>query len=190
MTRLVVGLGNPGPTYAHNRHNVGFMVCDRLVRGFGGWREKFNGVWTRGDIAGQDTIVLKPMTFMNRSGTSVGAAASFFKVAPAEVIVIHDELDIAFGQVRVKAGGGHAGHNGLRSIFEHFGKDFIRIRCGIGRPTFGDVAAWVLSDFKGDEKIALDQFLGEAEVAVEQVLRDGPETTMNRVNQKKARNQA
>jgi peptidyl-tRNA hydrolase, PTH1 family len=190
VTRLVVGLGNPGSQYAQNRHNIGFMVCDRLAGPIGGWREKFNGVWTRGMIGGHDTLLLKPMTYMNRSGTSVGAAATFFKVSPAEVIVIHDELDIAYGEVRVKVGGGHAGHNGLRSIFEHFGKDFIRIRCGIGRPVHGEVADFVLSDFKGEEKIALDDFLGDAAAAVEQVLRDGPETTMNQVNQKKSRTSA
>jgi PTH1 family peptidyl-tRNA hydrolase len=190
VPRLVVGLGNPGPTYARNRHNIGFMVCDQLAGGLGAWREKFNGLIVRGTVGGQDTVLLKPMTFMNRSGVSVGAAATFFKVEPPDVIVIHDELDIPFGQVRVKAGGGHAGHNGLRSIFQHFGKDFARVRCGIGRPAVGDVADWVLSDFRGDEKIALDDFIGEASAATEQVLREGPEPTMNRVNQKKTRNPA
>jgi PTH1 family peptidyl-tRNA hydrolase len=190
VTRLVVGLGNPGAPYAHNRHNIGFMVCDRLAGSSGGWREKFNGVWTRETIGGQDTLLLKPMTYMNRSGISVGAAATFYKVLPPAAIVIHDELDIPFGEVRVKVGGGHAGHNGLRSIFEHFGKDFIRIRCGIGRPVHGEVADFVLSDFKGDEKIALDGFIGDAAAAVEQVLREGPEAAMNQINQKKSRTSA
>ncbi len=184
MTRLVVGLGNPGPTYAHNRHNIGFMVCDQLAGGAGDWREKFNGHWTRLTLGGQDTLLLKPQTYMNRSGTSVAAAATFYKVPPAEVIVVHDELDLPFGAVRVKVGGGHAGHNGLRSIFEHFGKDFIRVRCGIGRPVHGEVADFVLGDFRGEERIALDAFVKEASDAVERVLRDGPEPTMNQVNQR------
>ena len=187
MPWIVVGLGNPGPQYAKNRHNIGFMVADRLAAAVGGqYRDKFHGLWVRGTLAGKDALVLKPMTWMNLSGTSVGEAATFYKAKPAEVVVIHDELDLPFGDVKVKVGGGHAGHNGLRSIFEHFGKEFVRVRCGIGRPKHGDVTPHVLGDFRGEELIGLPEMLDKAEKAVALILDQGALAAQNATNPKPA----
>ena len=153
---LLVGLGNPGPKYADNRHNIGFMAVDEIVRrhGFGAWRARFHGLAADGVLDGQKVLALKPTTFMNHSGRAVGEAMRFFKLEPAAVTVIHDEIDLAFGKVRVKRGGGHAGHNGLRDIDAHIGADFWRVRVGIGHP--GDkelVHGHVLSDFaKADSR--------------------------------------
>lgn len=147
---LVVGLGNPGPEHANNRHNIGFMAVDGIVRrhGFSAPRGRFSGALCEGRIGGEKVLVLKPGTFMNRSGDSVGAAARFFKLAPERVLVFHDELDLAPGKVRVKRGGGTAGHNGLRSIAAAIGPDFGRVRIGIGHPGDRDlVTAYVLHDF-------------------------------------------
>lgn len=149
--RLVVGLGNPGPKYQNNRHNIGFMAADEIVRrhGLPVFRSRFHGDISEGTIGSERVLVLKPMTFMNESGRSVGEAVRFFKLAPEDTIVIHDELDLAAGKVKVKTGGGHAGHNGLRSIEAHLGtRDFRRVRLGIGHP--GDKARvhnHVLGDF-------------------------------------------
>lgn len=185
MPWLIVGLGNPGPQYAHNRHNIGFMVVDRLAGVVGGgFREKFHGHVARGTLAGRDVVLLKPMTWMNLSGTSVGEAASFFKTPAAEVIVIHDEIDLPGGDVKVKIGGGHAGHNGLRSIFEHYGKDFVRVRCGIGRPTHGEVHGHVLGDFRGEELITLPTMIEKADKAVALILERGALAAQNATNPK------
>ncbi|MFO0749394.1 MAG: aminoacyl-tRNA hydrolase [Myxococcota bacterium] len=187
MPWLLVGLGNPGSQYAKNRHNIGTMVVDAMAQRAGvSWQTKFNGRWGKATICGKDVALLEPMTYMNLSGTSVGAAASFFKTPPAEVIVVHDELDLDYRDVRVKIGGGHAGHNGLRSIFEHFGKDFVRVRCGIGKPKHGDTANWVLSDFKGDEAIELPLLIDQAIAAVELVLEKGAQAAQNVANAKPA----
>ncbi len=147
---LLVGLGNPGPRYERNRHNVGFMAVDAIVRrhSFQPGRARFQSVCAEGLIGGRKTLAMKPTTFMNESGRAVGEAVRFFKLEPRQVVVLHDELDLAFGKVRAKLGGGHAGHNGLRSIDQHIGPDFWRIRIGIGHP--GDkerVHGHVLSDF-------------------------------------------
>lgn len=153
--RLIVGLGNPGPEYARNRHNVGFMAADAIVRRhrFSPWRAKFAGEIAEGEFVGERVLVLKPMTYMNDSGSSVAAAARFFKVPVGDVIVLHDEIDLAPGKVRIKKGGGHAGHNGLRSIDDHMGSDFLRVRIGIGHPGDPDrVADYVLSDFSKAER--------------------------------------
>ena len=152
--RLIVGLGNPGPDYARNRHNIGFMAADAIVRRhrFSPWRAKFAGEFAEGKLAGDRVLVLKPMTYMNESGSAVAAAARFFKVPIADIIVLHDEIDLAPGKVRVKKGGGHAGHNGLRSIDDHLGADFTRVRIGVGHPGDPDrVADYVLSDFSKAE---------------------------------------
>ncbi|RPE67355.1 peptidyl-tRNA hydrolase [Pacificibacter maritimus] len=152
--KLFVGLGNPGAKYAGNRHNIGFMVLDRLAEnGFAPWRAKFQGKVTEGKLGAEKVILLKPETFMNLSGQSVGEAMRFYKLTPADVIVFHDELDLAPGKARVKTGGGHAGHNGLRSIHQHIGAEYDRVRLGIGHPGHKDrVAGYVLSDFaKADE---------------------------------------
>ena len=154
---LVVGLGNPGASYSRHRHNIGFMALDRAAgpNGFGAWRSKFQGEIAEGRIGGKRVILLKPMTYMNESGRAVGEACRFLKVPPADVIVVHDELDLAPGKCRVKVGGGHAGHNGLRSIHAHIGPDYARVRLGIGHP--GDknkVSGYVLHDFaKAEEEI-------------------------------------
>ena len=152
---LIAGLGNPGPKYERNRHNIGFMAADEIVRrhSFGAWRTRFQSMAAEGNIAGQKIIVIKPMTHMNESGRAIGEALRFFKLEPPELIVIHDELDLVPGKIRVKRGGGHAGHNGLRSITAHIGDDFRRVRTGIGHP--GDknrVHGYVLSDFAKAEQ--------------------------------------
>ena len=148
--RLVVGLGNPGEKYAHNRHNIGFMAADEIVRrhGFSPWRAKFQGELSEGSIGDKKVLVLKPQTFMNESGLAVVQAAKFYKITTDNVIILHDELDLAPGKVRVKRGGGHAGHNGLRSIHSAIGEDYVRIRLGIGHPGDKDlVTGHVLNDF-------------------------------------------
>ena len=160
--KLFVGLGNPGAKYAHNRHNIGFMVLDRIAEdhGFGPWRAKFQGQMTEGRLGGDKVILLKPETFMNLSGQAVGEAMRFYKLTPADVVVFHDELDLAPGKVRVKSGGGHAGHNGLRSIHQHIGAEYDRVRLGIGHPGHKDrVAPYVLSDFAKAEQDWLDDVI-------------------------------
>ena len=139
--RLIVGLGNPGARYARNRHNVGFMAVEAIARryGFPAFRSRFKGELAEGTIAGERRLLLRPQTFMNASGESVLAAMSFYKIAPGDIAVIHDELDLRPGKVRVKRGGGSAGHNGLRSIDAMIGADYWRVRIGIGHP--GDQGA-------------------------------------------------
>ena len=133
---LFVGLGNPGADYARNRHNIGFMAVDAIVRrhSFSPWRAKFQGEVCEGTIAGEKVVALKPMTYMNESGRSVTEACRFYKIEPKDVVVFHDELDLPPAKIRVKLGGGHAGHNGLRSIGAHIGPDYRRVRLGIGHP--------------------------------------------------------
>lgn len=156
---LLVGLGNPGAAYARNRHNIGARAADDIVRryGFSPWRSKFQGILAEGSIAGEKAVVLKPETYMNLSGQSVAAAARFFKIGAPEVIVFHDDLDLAPGKLRVKQGGGSGGHNGLKSIDAHLGNDTWRVRIGIGHPGDRDlVTPWVLGDFaKADEAWAV-----------------------------------
>ena len=153
--KLFVGLGNPGAKYAHNRHNIGFMALDRIAADhqFTPWRSKFQGQVCDGTLAGQKLLLLKPTTFMNLSGQSVGEAVRFHKIHLAQVTVFHDELDLAPGKLRIKQGGGHAGHNGLRSIHANLGADYGRVRLGIGHPGHKDaVAGFVLRDFaKADQ---------------------------------------
>ena len=157
---LIVGLGNPGDKYAGNRHNIGFMVADELADeyGFPAYKSKFQGEVSEGRIEGEKVLLLKPLTFMNESGQSVGKAAKFYKIAPERIIVLHDELDLEPSKVRTKRGGGVAGHNGLKSIRAHMGTaDFWRVRLGIGRPESraGDknkVSNYVLSDFAKSEQ--------------------------------------
>ena len=152
---LLVGLGNPGNKYADNRHNIGFMAVDEIVRhhDFAVARKRFQGLLCEGKLGRQKVLALKPQTFMNESGRSVGEAARFYKLCPGQIVVIHDELDLAPGKLRVKRGGGLAGHNGLRSLAAHIGKDFRRIRLGVGHPgDKGKVLSHVLRDFaKADD---------------------------------------
>jgi peptidyl-tRNA hydrolase, PTH1 family len=148
---LIAGLGNPGPKYAGNRHNIGFMAVDEIARlhRFGPWKKKFQAELAEGLIAGVKCLALKPQTFMNESGRAVGEAAGFYKLAPAAIVVFYDELDLAPGRVRMKTGGGAAGHNGIRSIIASpIGDGFRRARLGIGHPGHKDqVHGYVLSDF-------------------------------------------
>ncbi|MBI6630503.1 aminoacyl-tRNA hydrolase [Pontibaca salina] len=160
--QLFVGLGNPGGKYARNRHNIGFMVVDRIAsdHGFGPWKSKFQGQISEGMLDGAKVLLLKPTTFMNRSGQSVGEAMRFYKLEPGDVTVFHDELDLAPGKMRVKQGGGHAGHNGLRSLHAHIGETYARVRLGIGHPGHKDrVAAYVLHDFARSDEEWLDDLL-------------------------------
>jgi PTH1 family peptidyl-tRNA hydrolase len=148
--KLFVGLGNPGAKYAGNRHNIGFMAVDRIAADhhFSPWRKAFQGLVSEGRLGAEKVALLKPETFMNLSGQSVLAAVAFWKLPLADLVVFHDELDLAPGKLRLKQGGGHAGHNGLRSIHGHLGDDYARVRLGIGHPGHKDaVAAYVLHDF-------------------------------------------
>lgn len=153
--RLFVGLGNPGAKYAHNRHNIGFMAVDEIARrhGFGPWRRRFQGMTSEGTLDQEKVVLLRPETFMNESGRAVGEAANFFKLGVDEIVVFQDELELPPAKVRVKAGGGIAGHNGLRSISAHIGNDYRRVRLGIGHPGVKElVHGHVLSDFaKSDQ---------------------------------------
>ncbi|OUD10003.1 aminoacyl-tRNA hydrolase [Marivivens niveibacter] len=175
--KLFVGLGNPGAKYAQNRHNIGFMALDRIAddHGFTPWRSKFQGQTSEGRLGSEKVILLKPDTFMNLSGQAVGEAMRFHKLTPADVIVFHDELDLAPGKCRLKTGGGHAGHNGLRSIHQHIGADYDRIRMGIGHPGHKDrVAGYVLSDFaKADQDWLDDMIRGCSDGAADLAAGDG-----------------
>lgn len=160
--KLIVGLGNPGAKYASNRHNVGFLALDRIAadHNFAPWRPRFQALTADGRLGDTRVTLLKPQTFMNLSGQSVGEAMRYLKLTPADVIVLHDELDLAPGKCRVKQGGGHAGHNGLRSIHQHIGAEYGRVRLGIGHPGHKDkVAPYVLSDFAKAEQDWLDDLL-------------------------------
>jgi PTH1 family peptidyl-tRNA hydrolase len=159
---LLVGLGNPGPSYRDNRHNVGFMAVDAIHGRWrlGPYRSKFHGDLADGVIAGEKVLILKPQTYMNESGRAVQAAMTFYKIAPGDVVVLHDELDLAAGKLRVKRGGGHAGHNGLRSIQGHVGPDFRRVRIGVGHPGDKDkVVGHVLKDFSKEDQTWLEPML-------------------------------
>lgn len=154
----VVFLGNPGKEYEKTRHNVGFQVCAHWPRGYDLiWQQKFKGEWSSIPQNGRKLVLLKPLTYMNLSGESVRALGDFFKVAPEAWVAVHDDIDVPLGEVRYQFGGGLGGHNGLRSIKQHLGTDqFHRLRVGVGRPTRGDVATFVLGRFTPDEEIALD----------------------------------
>jgi PTH1 family peptidyl-tRNA hydrolase len=153
--RLFVGLGNPGAKYAHNRHNIGFMAVDEIARGhgFAPWRRRFQGETAEGTLDRERVVLLRPQTFMNESGRAVQEAAAFFKLAAGEITVFQDELELPPAKLRVKVGGGIAGHNGLRSISAHIGNDYRRVRLGIGHPGVKElVHGYVLSDFAKDER--------------------------------------
>lgn len=160
--KLIVGLGNPGAKYARNRHNIGFMAVEQMAadHGFGPWKSKHQGSISEGRFGSARAVLLRPETFMNKSGDSVAAAMRFYKIEPTDVIVLHDELDLAPGKVKYKMGGGHAGHNGLRSIHSHLGPDYGRVRLGIGHPGHKDrVAGYVLNDFAKAEADWLDDVM-------------------------------
>jgi peptidyl-tRNA hydrolase, PTH1 family len=174
--KLIVGLGNPGEKYARNRHNIGFMAVDELARGysFGNWKRRFQGVTAEGQIGIGKCILLKPGTYMNESGRPVGEAMRFYKLSADDVIVVHDELDLKPGTVRVKTGGGNAGHNGLKSISAHIGNDYMRVRLGIGHP--GDkalVVNYVLQDFSKADREWLDPLLERIARGIPRLLEGG-----------------
>jgi PTH1 family peptidyl-tRNA hydrolase len=184
---LVVGLGNPGREYARHRHNVGHMVADELARRHGGgWRSKFSGQLAEIRLDGHKLALLKPETYMNDSGRAVGAAARFYKLEPREVLVVHDEGDFDLGRLELKAGGGLAGHNGLRSIAQQLKtQDFLRLRIGVGRPERGDprpLADYVLSDFEPADDA--ETLVARAADAVEQLDAEGIEQAQRAVNRR------
>ncbi|MDP5085180.1 MAG: aminoacyl-tRNA hydrolase [Yoonia sp.] len=175
--KLLVGLGNPGAKYAQNRHNIGFMAMDRIAadHGFSAWRAKFQGQTCEGRFGSEKVTLLKPETFMNLSGQAVGEAMRYLKLAPDHVIVFHDEIDLAPGKVRLKTGGGHAGHNGLRSIHGHIGPDYDRVRMGVGHPGHKDaVPGYVLRDFpKADAEWLDDELRGISDGIADLIAGDG-----------------
>ncbi|WP_113911475.1 aminoacyl-tRNA hydrolase [Roseovarius dicentrarchi] len=159
---IFAGLGNPGAKYAGNRHNIGFMALDRIAadHGFGPWKARFQGHACEGKLGGAKVLLLKPGTFMNLSGQSVGEAMRFYKLEPTDITVFHDEIDLAPGKLRVKDGGGHAGHNGLRSIHQHIGPHYSRVRMGVGHPGRKEaVPGYVLNDFAKADRDWLDDVL-------------------------------
>lgn len=182
---IFVGLGNPGPRYAANRHNVGFMAVDRLWERyrFGPWRQKFQAEIAEGVIGDERVLLMKPLTYMNESGRAVGEATRFYKTPPSEVVVFHDELDLPPGKFRAKTGGGHGGHNGLRSLTAQLGEDYRRIRIGIGHPGAKElVHGWVLHDFAKADEAWLEPLL-DAMAAEAPLLAAGKDATFaNRVH--------
>jgi peptidyl-tRNA hydrolase, PTH1 family len=182
---LVAGLGNPGREYAGTRHNVGWAVADELARRHrGSFRSKFSGALAEVRVDGRRIAVLKPETYMNESGRSVGAGVRFFKVDPSALLVVHDDVDLEPGRLQARLGGGLAGHNGLRSLAQHVGTpDFLRLRIGVGRPGRGDprsVADWVLSDFAPEDDV--DALVARAADAVETLALEGLEAAQRRFN--------
>lgn len=176
--KLIVGLGNPGAKYARNRHNIGFMALEEIAsaHGFGPWRTKFQGLVSEGRLGSHKIVLLKPETFMNLSGQAVGEAMRFHKLTPDDVIVFHDEIDLAPAKIRYKTSGGHAGHNGLRSIHAHIGADYHRVRMGVGHPGHKDaVPGFVLKDFpKADADWLDDELRGISDGIVHLVGGDAP----------------
>jgi peptidyl-tRNA hydrolase, PTH1 family len=186
---LLVGLGNPGPKYAQNRHNIGFMVIDEIASRSRSeaWRSKFGGELASGDVAGAKAVLLKPQEYMNVSGQSVQRTAAFYQVEPKQVIVAHDEIDLPLGTKRVKVGGGHGGHNGLRSIIQELGsQEFLRVRVGVGRPgpagKGSNVAGFVLEDFAKSERTEVEIVIKEAADALEDIIKKGALAAMNKWN--------
>jgi len=183
--RLFVGLGNPGPEYASNRHNIGFMVVQAIARrhGFAPWRRRFQGVATEGTIAGEKILLLLPGTYMNESGRAVAEASHFYKLGVGDIVVLHDEVDLPAAKVRVKAGGGNAGHNGLRSISAHVGNDYRRVRLGVGHPGIKDmVHAHVLGDFAKSERAWVDALCGIVADNADLLARGDDATFQNKVH--------
>ncbi len=181
---LLVGLGNPGPKHAQNRHNIGFLAVEEIVRrhGFGPWRARFQGLVSEGRMGTEKVLVLKPETYMNESGRAVGEALRFFKLEPDEVFVFYDEIDLAPAKLRVKLGGGTAGHNGLRSLNAHIGPDFWRIRMGVGHPGRKElVHRHVLSDFSKAEWPAMEKLIDAVAAELPKLLSGDDGGFMSRV---------
>lgn len=181
--KLLVGLGNPGAQYSGNRHNIGFHTVDEIHtrHGFTPWRDRFQGSVATGTIDGEKVTLLKPQTFMNLSGQSVGEAVRYFKIPVDDIIVFYDELDLVPGKIRVKTGGGSGGHNGIRSMDAHVGKDYQRVRIGIGHPGHKDlVSRYVLSDFAKADSEWLEPLLSDMAKAVPTLLNEGAASFMNK----------
>ncbi len=184
---LVAGLGNPGDQYEHTRHNAGFQVIDALSQrgGFPVRRLKFHALTQTALIGGQGVLVMKPLTYMNLSGQAVGEAARFYKLPPHQVLIISDDVDLPLGKLRIRKGGSAGGHNGLKSVIQHLGTDqFPRLKVGVGRkphPDY-DMADWVLGQFQGADRTAMDQAADQAAQAVECLLAQGIDRAMNRFN--------
>ena len=182
---LLVGLGNPGARYAGNRHNVGFLAVQEIAKrhGLGPWRRRFAGVACEGPLGGVRTLLLLPGTFMNESGRAVAEAAHFYKISPADITAFHDEIDLPPGKVRVKIGGGIAGHNGLRSISEHIGNDYRRVRIGVGHPGDKDlVQHYVLSDFAKSDRGWVDALVAIIGENAELIARGQDASFQNKVH--------
>jgi len=182
--KLLVGLGNPGERYEATRHNVGFMVVRRIAAaaGISLKRQGYQGIYGVGRVAGVETTLLLPQTFMNLSGVSVGAACASLKVASEDLVVVHDDIDLPCGRLRIRVGGGHGGHNGIRSIAGVIGSDFCRLKIGVGRPQGGEVADYVLDGFSSVERKLLPELLGQAAMAVEAILTRGSVAAMSEFN--------
>ena len=191
MIKLIVGLGNPGAEYEQTRHNAGFWLVDALCRSQCielRNESRFHGLHARGAVAGRQVSLLKPSTFMNRSGQSVSACAGFFKYAPEEILVVHDELDLAPGTVRLKSAGGHGGHNGLRDICAHMGRDFHRVRIGIGHPgSAGRVLSWVLARPSADDFIAIEHAISRVLDQMNDIINDRMQQAMTALHTRQAK---
>ncbi len=185
---LVVGLGNPGKAYEKTRHNVGFMVLDRIAETYAIRfdKEKFNGLMGRGRIEGIDTLLVKPLSYMNRSGGPVRRIAGYFDIRTRDMVVVHDDIDLEFGRIKIKEKGGHGGHNGLRSLMDALGGgDFARLRIGIGRSEAGrDVVDHVLETFRQEEFKAMESIVDRSRDAVVSILCHGARESMNEFNRK------
>ena len=181
---IIAGLGNPGQKYAGNRHNIGFMAVDAIHRKhpFSPWSRKFKGEISEGELAGEKVLLAKPQTYMNLSGESVGEAMRFYKLSPANIIAIYDELDLAPGKARIKTGGGHGGHNGIKSLDAHCGRDYRRLRLGIGHPGSKKlVTHHVLGDFAKADAAWLDPLLDEIGLSIEMLVRGEDSQFMNKL---------
>lgn len=173
-THMIVGLGNPGADYLLNRHNIGFMAVDALAESLNAsaWQKKFKGQLANCELSGQAVLLLKPQTYMNLSGESVGEALRYYKLEPANVIVIHDDIDLQAGQIKAKLGGGHGGHNGLKSLDAHIGKDYWRVRIGVGHPgAREDVTNHVLGNFSRADKTWIEPLLAALPAALPLLLK-------------------
>jgi len=182
--RLVAGLGNPGEEYAATRHNVGFAVADRLAERWraNAWSRKFRGLVASAEVDGERRLLLKPQTYMNLSGESIQAACAFYRIEPVAVVVVHDDIDFELGRIQVKFGGGHGGHKGLGSTIAHIGRDFARVRLGVGRPARRGVVEHVLGGFGRAEQPIVAEMIERAADAVETILNDGVTAAQNAFN--------
>ena len=186
MIKLIVGLGNPGVEYELTRHNIAWILMDSFdILANQIWKSKFKGEYAEFKVGSQKLYALKPLTYMNLSGESVGALCKFFKIQPAEILVLQDEIDLPFGQIHFKQGGGLAGHNGLKSISQHLGtNDYFRLRLGVGRPPRGSVSSWVLSKFPPNMDTDLSVYMEKASIALSVFLEQGFKKASTEYNKK------